>query len=174
MKRKISACLNVRINVGNYQHIELVNHAEEEIEFDNDAERIAQEDQLTSDLTSYIVRAMRNIPAKLGKGIENAQQVEEAIQKAIPDWLAKGPVPNIANQPRVVADKVASEQKENAASVNRIIAEDKPVATKSVDNPVAPVAVAAPVAQQPSVKPATAPVVPVSGKSATYDPLFDD
>ena len=187
MKRKISACLNVRINVGNYQHIELVNHAEEEIEFGNDAERITKEDQLFSDLATYIVRAMRSIPAKLGKGIENAQQVEEAIQKAIPDWLAKGPVPNIANQPRVVAEKVAAEQKDNAASVNRVITEDKPVVTKPVEKPlekpagkpatpVAVVPVATPVST-PATKPTAAPVASkpvVASKPAIHDDLFDE
>ena len=166
MKRKISECINVRINVGNYQHIELVRYAEQEVEYDSDAQRIALEDQLTSDLTASVIRSMRSIPAKLGKGIENAQQVEEAIQKAIPAWLEKGPVPNIANQAKIVAEKVAAEQKDNAASTSRIIAEDKPVATKSADKPATPVPPASTVVPPPAKPTATKPPV--------VDDLFDD
>ena len=46
MKRKISECINLRINLGNYQHLELVKYGEEEIEYNNDEERINKDAQL--------------------------------------------------------------------------------------------------------------------------------
>ena len=33
VKRKIAECINLRVNVGNYQHIELTKYVEEEIEY---------------------------------------------------------------------------------------------------------------------------------------------
>lgn len=111
--RKISECINVRINVGNYQHIELVKYAEEQIEFANDAERIAKEDQLRDDLVASMIRSMKAIPEKLGKGIENAVEVEQSIKKAIPEWMAQGGVPNIANNAKKIEVRVSAEQKES-------------------------------------------------------------
>lgn len=99
-ERKISECINVRINVGNFQHIELSKYAEESIQYENENERIEKEDALRDDLIHSLARSMKAIPEKLGKGISNAVEVEEAIVKAIPEWLEKGAVPNIANLPK--------------------------------------------------------------------------
>ena len=60
--RKISECINIRINVGNYQHIELVKFAEEQIEFSTEAERIQKEDKLRDDLVASMTRSMKAIP----------------------------------------------------------------------------------------------------------------
>jgi hypothetical protein len=109
--RKISECINVRINVGNYQHIELTKYAEEAIDYSSDKERIAKEDQLRDDLMANLIRSMKAIPEKLGKGIEEAIEVEEAIKKAIPEWLENGPVPNIANTAEKKHIQNVSEQK---------------------------------------------------------------
>lgn len=111
-KRKISECINIRINVGNYQHIELVKYAEEEIEFSSVAERQQKEDQLRDDLVQSMIRSMKAIPEKLGKGIENAVEVEQSIKKAIPEWMEKGGVPNIANNAKKIEIKTAAEQKD--------------------------------------------------------------
>jgi hypothetical protein len=112
-KRKISECINVRINVGNYQHIELTKYAEEEIEFDSTKERVEKEDILRDDLIASLVRSMKTIPEKLGKGVANVVEVEEAIKKAIPEWLAKDPIPNIANGALKQNNRTASEQLAN-------------------------------------------------------------
>ena len=115
-KRKISECINIRINVGNYQHIELTKYAEEGIEFSSDSDRIEKEDGLRDDLVASIMRSMKAIPERLGKGIDQAIEVEEAIQKAIPAWLENGPVPNIANGAKEKVIKVTAEQKDNKDS----------------------------------------------------------
>jgi hypothetical protein len=112
-KRKIADCLNVRINVGNYQHIELTKYAEEEIEYSTDVERIQKEDNLRDDLLASLIKSMKTIPERLNKGVESAQEVEELIKKSIPDWLSKNIVPNIANMAKKNDIKIAAEQKDN-------------------------------------------------------------
>lgn len=114
--RKISECVNVRINVGNFQHIEITRHGEEEISYETEAERLAFEEELTNDLITGIIRSMKTIPEKLGKGVANAQEVEESIAKAIPEWLDNCKVPNLAdksNQAKDQKQRVATAQKEN-------------------------------------------------------------
>jgi len=110
-QRKISECINVRINVGNYQHVELSKYAEASIEYSSDEERIEKEDQLRDELVASLIRSMKSIPEKLGKGVEAAIEVEEAIRKAIPEWLSNGPVPNIANTAEKKHIQNAAEQK---------------------------------------------------------------
>lgn len=110
--RKISECINIRINVGNYQHIELVKYAEEQIDYANEAERIQKEDQLRDDLVASMTRSMKAIPEKLGKGVANAIEVEQSIKKAVPEWMAQGGVPNIANTAKKIEVRVSAEQKD--------------------------------------------------------------
>lgn len=111
-QRKISECISVRINVGNYQHIELTKYAEESIEYSSEQERIEKEDQLTNDLIISLRRGMKSIPEKLGKGIDQAIEVEESICKAIPEWLESSAVPNIANGAEKKYIQVVAEQKQ--------------------------------------------------------------
>ena len=99
--RKISKCLNIRVSLGNFHHVELVEYAEESIDFNNDAERIAQEDKWMGDLTESIKRDLMSLANKIGNPavIEKAtKEVEGGIKSKIPEWLGQGPVPNIANQ----------------------------------------------------------------------------
>ncbi|MFA7219426.1 MAG: hypothetical protein WC119_02900 [Synergistaceae bacterium] len=127
-ERKISECINVRINVGNYQHIELTKYAEESIEYSSAEERIKKEDELRDELVFSLIRSMKAIPEKLGKGIDAAIEVEESIKKAIPEWLENGAIPNIANGAEKNYIKNASDQKaqKDEASENlKEIAGDK-------------------------------------------------
>jgi len=130
-KRVISESINIRINVGNYQHIEITKQAQEEIEYKNEEERLALEEGLSNDLISSVINSMRLVPQRLGKGVDNAQEVEESITKAIPQWFENSP-PNLANVPKANSNKVASDQKANkddfASSVEDIIAEPEVVA----------------------------------------------
>jgi len=112
-KRKIADCLNIRINVGNYQHIEITKYAEEEIEYSNDSERVQKENSLRDDLLSSLISSMKTIPERLNKGVESAQEVEELIKKSIPAWLSSNIVPNIANMAKKQEIKVTAEQKDN-------------------------------------------------------------
>lgn len=111
-ERKISECISIRINVGNYQHIELTKYAEEQIEYSTPKERMEKEDELRDDLVASIVRSMKAIPEKLGKGIEAAIEVEESIKKAIPEWMEKEAVPNLANTAKKKEIQNEAEQKE--------------------------------------------------------------
>jgi hypothetical protein len=131
-KRKIAECINVRINVGNYQHIELTKYGEEEIEFNSPEERIEKEDSLRNDLLTSLIRSMKVIPERLDKGIEQAIEVGNAIKKAIPEWLAKGPIPNIANGAKASDIQATARQDDQKKSVEQIkdidiIGEDTPV-----------------------------------------------
>lgn len=137
-KRKIAECINIRINVGNYQHIELTKYAEEEIEFDSISERQKKEDDLREDLLANMMRSMKAIPARLGKGVEQAAEVEEAIQKAIPAWLEKGAIPNIANGAKEKVIQITAEQKNNKDSqitVPEVKSLSKPEIAKIVELP---------------------------------------
>ena len=87
MEKKIAETVSVRINVGNYQHIEISKYAEKKIEYNNEEEMKKQEDQLTDELIANLVRNMKTIPEKLGKKTDAVVAVEESIIKAIPKWL---------------------------------------------------------------------------------------
>lgn len=128
--RKISECINVRINVGNYQHIELVKYAEEEIEFSSVEERMAKEDQLTLDLVASLSRSMKLVTESLGKGMAEVIKVEQSIKKAIPEWMKNGAVPNIANNPRKLEIQVAAAQEDQKAQE---VAQSAEVLLKSVE-----------------------------------------
>lgn len=111
-KRVISEAINIRINVGNYQHIEITKQAQEEIEYSSESERLEKEAELSKDIIDSVISSMKLVPERLGKGVENAQEVEDAISKAIPEWLNENP-PNLSNVPKKNSDKVAAEQKSN-------------------------------------------------------------
>jgi hypothetical protein len=139
MKRKISECINIQINVGNYQHIAITKYAEEEIEYSSEVERTQKEDALTASLVESMTRSMKAIPEKLGKGVAEAIEVEQAIKKTIPEWLAKNIVPNIANNAKKQDNKIKNEQfdqldkktKLDKETRTHIEAESKPILSKS-------------------------------------------
>jgi hypothetical protein len=141
MKRKISECINIQINVGNYQHIAITKYAEEEIEYSSETERIQKEDALTDSLVESMTRSMKAIPEKLGKGVTAAIEVEQAIKKTIPEWLAKNIVPNIANNAKKQDNKIKNEQfdqldkKANLDKETRahLETESRPILIKSQD-----------------------------------------
>lgn len=126
-KRKISECINVRIAVGNFQHIEITKYAEEEIEFSSSKERLEKEDALRTDVVENLIRSMKAIPERLGKGIENAIEVEEAIKKKLPEWLANNPIPNVANGAIKINDKIVLKQRaaKDEAIAEKIDKEEK-------------------------------------------------
>ena len=118
--RVISESINIRINVGNYQHIEIVKQAQEEISFKNESERISLENSLTNDLVDSLIRSMKAVPERLGKGVPNAQELEESISKAIPEWLDGNP-PNLINSTKEKLNKSSSEQKVNKSKADDIL-----------------------------------------------------
>jgi len=111
MKRKISGCVNCRIRAGDYQHIEVVKYAEEEIEYSSKDDLKAQEDALNDDLIDCMLRSLTKTAERLGQGKAQAIEVEETLSTAIPEWLANDPVPNIANGAKKVLNTIADKQK---------------------------------------------------------------
>ena len=111
-EKKIAECINVRINVGNYQHIELTKYAEKTIQYNSPEEMVKKEDELTNELVVNLIRNMRQLPDKLGKKTNAVTEVEEGISKTIPEWLKNGDVPNIANNAKKGHNTTVSEQKE--------------------------------------------------------------
>jgi len=122
-EKKIAECINVRVNVGNYQHIELTKYAEKTISYNNEEEMVRKEDELTEELVANLIRNMRRIPERLGKDTAAVIEVEESIAKVIPEWLQNGDVPNLANKALTGHNKTVAEQKEERDSHN--IVEDK-------------------------------------------------
>jgi hypothetical protein len=127
-KRKIAGCVNVRIRTGDFQHIEVVKYAEEEIEYTSVEELKSKEDSLHDDLVDCCLRGLKSTAEKLGKGKAEAIEVEEKLSKAIPAWLANEPVPNIANGAKkvlnTVADKLKAEKDKAAETEKAILGEE--------------------------------------------------
>ena len=113
MEKKISEAINIRINLGDFQHIDITKYAEKVISFDTKEEMVIKEDELTSELIDNLLRNIRTIPERLGKKTEAIAVVEEKISKRIPAWLEEAGEPNIANTSKKVHDKVVSEQKKD-------------------------------------------------------------
>lgn len=111
MKRRISSCVNVRIRAGDYQHIEVVKYAEEEVEYTSIEDLKAKEDALNDDVVDCLFRSLNSTAARLGQGKAQAIEVEETLSKAIPAWLANDPVPNIANGAKKILNTVGDKQK---------------------------------------------------------------
>lgn len=126
MKRKIAESINLRINIGNYQHIELVKYAEEEIEYANDKERVDAEKSLTNDLVDSLNNSIEIITEKTGRGRKEVIEVEQSLLKAVPEWLNDKNVPNIAkgsNPAKSMKEKVSLIQKDEEESLEELDAE---------------------------------------------------
>jgi hypothetical protein len=116
-EKKIATSVDLLINVGQFEHIQITKYAEKKISYDSQEDMIKQEDELTSDLVNDVIRTMRTLPEKLGKKTNAVSAIEEKIQKKIPAWLDSNEVPNIANGAQKQYDKniaKASAQVENA------------------------------------------------------------
>jgi len=136
-KKKIAETVNIRINVGNYQHIELSKYAEKEIEYENKEEMIAKEDKLTEELIENIVRNMRRISEKLGKETNGVSDVEERITKVIPDFMKGAEEPNLAKKKVVQseAEEKSNEEKKKASS-QKASSQEKEIADLVEEDPV--------------------------------------
>ena len=104
-EKKIATSVDILINVGNYEHIQITKYAEKKITYTSAEDMIKQEDQLTEELTSDIVRSMRALPNRLGKKTTAHTEIEEKITKKVPEWLLDNVEPNIANNAKTQNDK---------------------------------------------------------------------
>ena len=97
-EKKIATSVDILVNVGQYEHIQITKYAEKKITYDSSEEMVKKEDELTDELVSDVIRSMRSLPDKLGKKTNAVAAIEERIQKKIPAWLENGSEPNIANK----------------------------------------------------------------------------
>lgn len=156
-EKRISESINVRINVGNFQHIQITKYAEKTITYESAEEMVKKEDELTEELLANLIRNMKTIPSRLGKTTNAVVEVEESIIKVIPEWLEESPIPNLAKD---VHEKYVDEQKEEKDSaVEPEVKEEAPAK--------APEAQAAPV-EPPVTTPST------STELEDFDDLFDE
>jgi hypothetical protein len=108
--KKIAQTINVRINIGNYQHIELSKYAEKEISYEDNEGMTSQEDELTAELMDSLSRDMGIIPSKFKVSEAVVEETKESIGKALPDWMKGNEEPNLAKQSNI---KVEAEEKAN-------------------------------------------------------------
>lgn len=136
MKRKIAGSVNIRINLGNYSHVEVIKYAEQEIEFANDQERIEKEDALDKDVIENVYRSLKFSTEKIGKGEAVSAEVEETLKKTIPAWLENNPIPNLVNPAAKREVQVAALQKEeidNAKPAKNVQIFDEDASKKAED-----------------------------------------
>jgi len=98
MEKKIATSVEVLIKVAQFESIRITKYGESKIEYSSDEEMSQQEDKLNDDVIADLVRSMRSLPAKLGKKTNSVVEIEEKIQKRIPEWLENNPEPNLANR----------------------------------------------------------------------------
>lgn len=113
--KKIADSVNIRINVGNYEHIDLTKYAEKVIEYESQEEMVKKEDELTEEIIVSLIRTMKKIPERLGKKTDAVEKFEDSVKKTIPSWLESGVEPNIANAAKSNYNKNVAEQDSKVA-----------------------------------------------------------
>ena len=96
--KKIATSVEIMIHVGQFEHIKINKYGEKNIEYGSKEDMIKQENVLTDELINDIIRTMRALPDKLGKKTNAVTEIEEKIEKRIPEWLQTGSEPNIAKK----------------------------------------------------------------------------
>jgi hypothetical protein len=97
---------------------------------------LIEEDELSVQLLNDIVRTMRKIPDQLGKKTDRVAQIEEKIQKRIPEWLENNPIPNIANTAKQNHEKAEAEVNAEANKKEELVKEQQSLATDLFDENV--------------------------------------
>lgn len=141
-EKKIATSVDLLINVGQYEHLQITKYAETKIEYESKEEMVKKEDQLTDELVADVIRTMRGLPEKLGKKTEAVSAIEEKIIKKIPGWLENNPIPNMAEKKfedaqgkesaRVEAKKET--MKEASIDVENLLGEDSIKSNKEETN----------------------------------------
>jgi len=132
-EKKIAETINIRINLGNFNHIDITKYAEKKITYETKEEMVQKEDELTDELLVNIIRNMRTIPEKLGKKTNAIAEVEDRIVVGI----EKSEVVNPALK---IHDKKIAEQKEEQIVQEAVIKEmavsDNELASSKVEEKV--------------------------------------
>lgn len=109
MEKKIATSLEVLIKVAQYESIRLTKYGEAKIEYDSPEERIEKEERLSDEVLLDMITTMKTLPEKLGKNTNAVVEIQEKIIKRIPEWLEKGPEPNIADTAKKSCEKSEAE-----------------------------------------------------------------
>ena len=141
-QKKIATSVDVLINVGAYEHIQITKYAEKSISYNSKEEMLQKEDELTNELVADVVRTMRSMPEKLGKKTTANIEIESKIAKKVPEWLNGNVEPNIANQAKTSfnanvakANANIEAKKEKAAESIKVVEAPKVVETKAEEAP---------------------------------------
>ena len=135
-EKKIATSVDILINVGSYEHIQITKYAEKKITYSSPEDMIKQEDLLTEELTNDIIRTMRALPNKLGKKTSANTAIEEKISKKIPEWMQNNIEPNIANNAKTQHDKNKANASAKVVEAKEDIKEDfadKPDIASDID-----------------------------------------
>lgn len=122
MDKKIATSLEVLIKVAQYESIRLTKYGETKIEYSSKEEMIQKENQLQAEVMDDLLRSMRALPNQIGKSANAVVEIEEKIQKRIPEWLEKGAEPNIADTAKKSAEKseaIAHDENEQRKETSR-------------------------------------------------------
>lgn len=103
-QKKIATSVDVLINVGAYEHLQITKYAERSISYSSKEEMLEQEDALTNEVVADLIRSMRSMPEKLGKKTTANIEIEAKIAKKVPEWLNGNVEPNIANNAKIQHD----------------------------------------------------------------------
>lgn len=132
MEKKIATSVDLLINIDRFEHLQITKYAETKITYENEAEMIQKEDNLTNELINDVLRTIRVIPGKMGQNplleqkMEAVTKMEDKISKKMPAWLEEGGVTNIANtakknyQNTVANSNVKKIEKEEIKKVNTL------------------------------------------------------
>ena len=97
-QKKIATSVEIMIHVGQFEHIKINKYGEKNIEYSSKEDMVKQEDSLTEELVTDIIRTMRSLPDRLGKKTDAVRNIEEKIEKRMPEWLSNNNEPNIAKK----------------------------------------------------------------------------
>jgi len=123
MIKKIATSIDILINVGRFEHIQVTKHGEADIEFENDDQRIKLEDQLTTETIEDGSRSLQIIVDVLGGKMEMPMKsIADKISKRIPTWLEDKNVPNLADTKfkKAVLEKGDRMEKDKSSSDNSV------------------------------------------------------
>jgi len=136
-EKKIATSIDLLINIDRFEHLQVTKYSEKKIIYDNEADRIKQEDELTNETLVDMMRSLKLtvdvVGGKIGKPVE---AVKDKVINKIPKWLEEGPEPNLANKAKENFDKnvanseiekelAIKDKRESSAEVQAIIEEPK-------------------------------------------------
>jgi hypothetical protein len=86
--------------------LQITKYGEKKITYENEEDRIKQEDELTKETMTDTMRSLKiAVEVAAGKIEKPVETVKDKIISKIPKWLEEGPEPNLANTAKKIFDK---------------------------------------------------------------------